>query len=106
MGSFEPGKLSVKSSFYDQDLGGRKFDELIANWLVEKFGEKFKKKLSGDPRDKPKVMLKLLVAAEKAKKTLSPKGVKEASINLECLMEDLDFHIRLHAADYEQMCAP
>ena len=104
--SFEPGKLTVKSSYYDQDLGGRNFDELIANWLADKFVEKFKKKLSGNPRDKPKVMLKLLAAAEKAKKTLSPKGVKEASINLECLMDDLDFHIMLKAPEYQAMCKP
>jgi len=104
--AFEPGKLTNKSSYYDADLGGRDFDLVIANWLADKFVEKFAKKLSGKPHSKPKVMLKLLAAAEKAKKTLSPQGVKEASINLECLMEDLDFHIKLKATEYEKMCAP
>jgi heat shock protein 4 len=104
--AFEPGKLTIKSSYHDADLGGRCFDQAIANWLADKFVEKFKKKLNSRPHDKPKVMLKLLAAAEKAKKTLSPQGVKEASINLECLMEDLDFHIMLKAQDYENMCAP
>jgi len=51
-------------------------------------------------------MLKILAAAEKAKKTLSPQGVKEASINLECLMDDLDFNTMLKASDYEAMSAP
>jgi len=104
--SFEPGKLIIKSSYYDADLGGRCFDETIANWIADKFVEKYSKKLSSRPHDKPKVMLKLLAAAEKAKKTLSPKGVKEASINLECLMEDLDFHTMLKADEYAQMSAP
>lgn len=104
--AFEPGKLTIKSSYYDADLGGRCFDETIANWIADKFVEKYAKKLSSKPQDKPKVMLKLIAAAEKAKKTLSPKGVKEASINLECLMEDLDFHIMLKAEEYEAMCAP
>lgn len=104
--SFEPGKLIVKSSCYDADLGGRIFDQAIANWLADKFVEKYSKKLSSTPQKKPKVMLKLLAAAEKAKKTLSPKGVKEAAINLECLMEDLDFNIMLKASDYEAMCKP
>lgn len=104
--SFEPGKLTVKSSCFDEDLGGRDFDFAIANWLANKFVEKYSKKLSSTPQKKPKVMLKLLAAAEKAKKTLSPKGVKEASINLECLMEDLDFNIMLKAADYEAMSKP
>jgi heat shock 70kDa protein 4 len=103
---FEPGKLIVKSANFDENLGGRNFDEAIANWLAEKFYEKFKGKLSADPRTQPKVMLKLLPAAEKAKKTLSPQEVKETSINLECLMDDLDFSIFLNKADYEAMCAP
>merc|ERR1712232_850383 len=40
------------------------------------------------------------------KKTLSPQGVKEARINLECLMDDLDFSGSLKAKDYEAMCQP
>jgi len=101
--SFEPGKLIVKSSCYDANLGGRDFDQCIANHLADKFYEKYSKKLSAKPQSKPKVMLKLLTAAEKAKKTLSPQGVKEASINLECLMEDLDFNYNFKASDYEEM---
>jgi heat shock 70kDa protein 4 len=103
---FEPGKLIIKSVNFDENLGGRDFDEAIANWLAEKFYEKFKGKLSADPKTQPKVMLKLLPAAEKAKKTLSPPEVREASINVECLMDDLDFNISLKKADYEAMCAP
>lgn len=103
---FEPGKLIVKSANFDENLGGRDFDEAIANWLAEKFYEKFRSKLSADPKTEPKVMLKLLAAAEKAKKTLSPEGVKDASINLECLMDDLDYHAMLNKSDYEAMCAP
>lgn len=104
--AFEPGKLIIKSFNCDEDLGGRDFDEVIGNWIAEKFVEKYSKKLSGKPQDKPKVMLKILAAAEKAKKTLSPQGVKEASINLECLMDDLDFNIKLKSSDYEAICAP
>lgn len=104
--AFEPGKLTIKSCNYDDTLGGRDFNDAIGDWVAAKFVEKYSKKLSGAPQDKPKVMLKILAAAEKAKKTLSPQGVKEASINLECLMDDLDFNIMLKAPDYEAMCAP
>ena len=104
--AYEPGKLIVKSSYCDPNMGGRDFDEVIAGWLADKFVEKYKSKLSGNPREKPKVWLKLLTAAEKAKKTLSPHGVKEASVNLECLMDDLDFHIMFKASDYEALLAP
>eukprot|EP00536_Pseudo-nitzschia_multiseries_P014372 jgi/Psemu1/327522/estExt_fgenesh1_pg.C_6940007 len=104
--AFEPGKLTIKSCNFDDSLGGRDFDEVIGNWVAEKFVEKYGKKLSCAPQTKPKVMLKIMAAAEKAKKTLSPQGVNEASINLECLMEDLDFNIMFKKSDYEAMSAP
>lgn len=103
--SFETGKLIVKTAQFDEHLGGRDFDQKIAEWVAEKFEAKYKGKLSGKPMDKPKVVLKLLSAAEKAKKTLSPAGVKEARINLESLMDDLDFNCSLSASEYETMCA-
>merc|ERR1711862_657171 len=79
----------------------------IANWIADSFEEKYKKKLGGKkPVEQPKVRIKLLVAAEKAKKTLSPFGVREARINLECLMNDLDFNCKLEASKFEQMVQP
>jgi len=104
--NFEPGKLQMLTSVSDKFLGGRDIDELIAQWLAEEFKAKFGKKLSGDPMERPKTRLKLLSAAEKAKKTLSPQGVKEARINLEMLMDDLDFSITLKADKYEAMVQP
>eukprot|EP00548_Thalassiothrix_antarctica_P005052 CAMPEP_0194135114 /NCGR_PEP_ID=MMETSP0152-20130528/5192_1 /TAXON_ID=1049557 /ORGANISM="Thalassiothrix antarctica, Strain L6-D1" /LENGTH=837 /DNA_ID=CAMNT_0038831179 /DNA_START=248 /DNA_END=2761 /DNA_ORIENTATION=+ len=104
--AFETGKLAVKSCFFDENLGGRDFDEVIAQWLANKFEEKFKGKLSAKPMEKPKVRIKLLAAAEKAKKTLSPQGVKEARISLECLMDDFDFSVTLKTAEYESMIQP
>lgn len=104
--AFEPGKLTVKSAQFDENLGGRDFDRKIAEWIAAKFEEKYKGKLSAKPMEKPKVVLKLLAAAEKAKKTLSPAGVKEVRINLECLMDDFDFSCVLKADEYEAMCAP
>lgn len=85
---FRPGKLVVKSAHYDADLGGRDFDTVIAEWVAAKFEEKYKGKLSGTVLGNAKVMLKIYAAAEKAKQTLSPVGVNEARINLECLMDD------------------
>lgn len=103
--AFETGKLSVKSAQFDENLGGRDFDQKIAEHVAKMFEEKYKGKLSSKPMDKPKVVLKLLAAAEKAKKTLSPAGVKEARINLESLMDDLDFNCVIKATEYEEMCA-
>lgn len=104
--AFEPGKLIVKTSQHDEDLGGRDFDEVVARWLCDEFSQKYKNKLSGYPRENKKVWLKLLIAAEKAKKTLSPSGVKEARVNLECLMDDLDFNVRLTSERFGELCEP
>jgi len=104
--AFEPGKLIMKTAQYDPDLGGRDFDQVVAEWIAHKFEEKYKGKLSARPMEKPKVVLKLLAAAEKGKKTLSPAGVREARIGLECLMDDFDFNVVLKAAEYEEICAP
>lgn len=104
--SFVPGKLIVKSAYCDPDLGGRDFDNVIAQWIADEFEAKHKNKLSGKPMERAKSKLKLLAAAEKAKKTLSPQGVKEARLNLEMLMDDLDFSISLTAETYEAMCQP
>jgi heat shock protein 4 len=104
--TFEPGKLMVKSAYYDNDAGGRDFDWMIAEWLADKFETKYKGKLSGKPMESPKAVLKLLTAAEKAKKTLSPNGVKEVRIQLEMLLDELDFSCTLSAVEYETMCAP
>jgi len=104
--SYEQGKLTVRSARHDSTLGGRDFDDLIASALKKKFVDKHGKKLSCDPDSKPKVLYKLRSAAEKAKKTLSPHGVKEARVSLECLMDDLDFDAKVTAAEFEALCAP
>jgi heat shock protein 4 len=38
--AFETGKLVVKSVYYDESVGGRNFDELIAQFIADKFEEK------------------------------------------------------------------
>jgi heat shock protein 4 len=104
--AFEPGKLSVKSSQCDENLGGRDFDAKIADWIATQFEQKYKNKVTSPVRQRKTAWLKVLAAAEKAKKTLSPAGVKEVRINVECLADDLDFGGTLQASEYEQMCQP
>jgi heat shock protein 4 len=104
--TFIPGQLIVKSAQCDSELGGRDFDMAVATWIASGFEQKFGSKLSGKPLDKPKTYLKILAAAEAAKKTLSPVGVKEARINLEMLMDDFDFSTSLKVEEYEAICQP
>jgi heat shock protein 4 len=104
--AFESGKLTVKSTHCDERLGGRDFDAQIAEWIATQFEQKYKNKITSPIRQRKNVWLKLLAAAEKAKKTLSPAGVKEVRINVECLADDLDFSATLQATDYETLCQP
>ena len=53
--------------------------------------------------ERPKTCIKLYPAAENSKNTLTPQGVKDARVNLECLMDDLDFGVTLKNDDYKQI---
>jgi heat shock protein 4 len=102
--TFVAGSLTVKSSQYDRNLGGRDMDYAVAQHFAKVFQEK--NKLPDDPMKSPKAMLKLLDAAEKAKKTLSPVGVDHAMVNVECLMEDRDFNYKFDLSTFEELLAP
>lgn len=100
--SFIQGKLSILSSAYETNLGGRDFDRVIAEWLADRFQER----TNLDVRGNPKAWLKLMEAAEKAKKTLSPAGVMEARVNVECLMDDRDLSVAIKREEFEELAAP
>jgi heat shock protein 4 len=68
--------MRVLSSVCSREVSGRAFDDLI----IEFMAEVFQKKTGIDVRNNKKAVLKLQAAAEKAKKTLSPAGVNEASV--------------------------
>ena len=100
--SFIQGKLSILSSAYDPNLGGRDFDTAIAGWLADRFHEK----TNLDARANPKAWIKLMEAAEKAKKTLSPVGVTEARVNVECLLDDRDLSVSITRDVFEELSQP
>lgn len=100
--TFVQGSLTVKSAAFDSKLGGRDIDWAIAQHCADEFQAKTGK----DPRTKPKALLKLLDAAERAKKQLSPVGVNDAPINIECLWEDLDYNGRLSLKQFQALVEP
>jgi len=51
-------------------------------------------------------MIKLFSECEKAKQTLTPEGVAVAKINVEYLMQEIDFRSELKLDDMEDMVAP
>eukprot|EP00639_Heterosigma_akashiwo_P031965 CAMPEP_0194722598 /NCGR_PEP_ID=MMETSP0296-20130528/13674_1 /TAXON_ID=39354 /ORGANISM="Heterosigma akashiwo, Strain CCMP2393" /LENGTH=841 /DNA_ID=CAMNT_0039625643 /DNA_START=102 /DNA_END=2627 /DNA_ORIENTATION=- len=100
--AFVQGSLTVKACAYDHNLGGRDMDWAI----VEHLAAEFTKKHGHDPLGNKKALLKLYQSAERGKKQLSPLGVPEVLITVECLMEDLDFTYTLTLEKYEELIAP
>lgn len=93
--------MKVMSTVCDRTFGGRDFDDVIIEFLAETF----EKKTKINVRNNKKAILKLQAAAEKAKKTLSPAGVNEANISVECLAEDMDLNSILTRDEFESRCA-
>eukprot|EP00968_Pinguiococcus_pyrenoidosus_P010387 scaffold820_cov227-Pinguiococcus_pyrenoidosus.AAC.5 len=102
--AFRNGELRVLSSCSDRTLGGRLFDFAIAKKICADFKDKYKN-LSGDPEKDKKTFYKVLQAAEKAKKTISPHGVDEAPIYIEFLMDDYDFSGALKLEEFNRLTA-
>ncbi len=63
----DQGVIEVRASHGDTHLGGDDFDELLMNWLADKFQEEHKL----DPREDRKALARLTRAAEQAKMALS-----------------------------------
>ena len=99
--SFIKSGLHVIGSASDPNLGGRNFDEGIAHVLADEFLKQSKVDLR--TVDSKKGWIKLLEAAEKLKKTLTPFGVNEAQCGLECLYQEHDFRGRLTQKNFDTM---
>jgi heat shock protein 4 len=99
--SFIQENMKILSSVCDRNLGGRDFDDVVVEFMAESF-----QKQSGiDVRNNWKAVMKMRVAAEKGKKTLSPAGVNEARISVECLADDRDLNVNLTRDEFEIRCA-
>ncbi|KAJ3159428.1 adenyl-nucleotide exchange factor sse1 [Geranomyces michiganensis] len=98
--SFVKGKLIVKGTAYDRNLGGRDFDEV----LVQHFAKEFTTKYKLDILSNAKAVFRLRQACEKVKKILSANAV--TVLNVECIMEDTDVSAQVSRADYEEWAAP
>jgi heat shock protein 4 len=90
--------MKIKATVCESNLGGRDYDNQIIEFLCEEFEAKTKINV----RENKKALMKLAVAAEKAKKFLSPDGVTDAPCNVECLAEDMDLNAKLTKEEFEK----
>ncbi len=99
---FTNNSLKVKGCAYDSSAGGRNIDLALA----KHFAQEFDAKHSAGVWSKAKARMKLLAAAEKAKKTLSPHGVNNAPVNVEYLAMEQDFHSQLNVEKFDELAGP
>ncbi|CAK4701611.1 hypothetical protein LEN26_008409 [Aphanomyces euteiches] len=100
--SFVQGKLHIDAVAYDRFLGGRNFDLALAKDVAEKFEAKYKKNPLADAKSR----IKLLSACEKTKKNLSPQGVNSSALNIECLVDEIDYNSNVSLEEFETLIAP
>ena len=98
---FTNTSLKVKGTAYDLQAGGRDIDAALAKHFAAEFGAK----VGTDIWGKPKPRMKLLKAAEKAKKTLSPHGVTQASVSVEYLAMEQDYNSKLSIEKFEELAS-
>ncbi|KAF7782951.1 hypothetical protein Agabi119p4_2327 [Agaricus bisporus var. burnettii] len=82
--AFAKGQLTIKSTAYNHNLGGRDIDYV----LLKHFAEEFKTKYKIDVLANPKATFRLAVGCEKLKKILSANA--EGPLNIESIMNDVD----------------
>lgn len=97
---FKKGELSVKSTTWDRNFGGRDFDRALVEHLAKEFQEKYKV----DIKTHPRAMARTLAAAEKTKKVLSAN--QQAPVNIESLMNDIDASSMVTRQEFEAMIEP
>lgn len=100
--SFTNSSLKVLASVADNDLGSRNLDVAIA----KQFADEFKTKHKIEAWKNKKARVKLMVAAEKAKVSISPHGVNQTPVSIECLLEDKDYNGNLSAEKLDELCWP
>ena len=97
--AFSKGQLTVKSTAFDTNVGGRYIDQA----LVNHFAEQFKTKYKIDVLSNPKATFRLAAGCDKVKKVLSANA--EAPLNVESIMNDIDASSKMTREEYESLIA-
>ncbi|XP_059611157.1 heat shock protein 70 B2 [Phlebotomus argentipes] len=95
----EGSLFEVRATAGDTHLGGEDFDNRLVNHFVEEFKRKYKKDITSNPRS----LRRLRTACERAKRTLS--SSTEASIEIDALLEGIDFYTKISRARFEELCS-
>ncbi|KAJ0450280.1 putative Heat shock protein 70 family [Helianthus annuus] len=95
--SFEQGKMNILSHSFDENLGGRDFDEVLFKHFAAQFNEKHKIDVYSNAR----ASVRLRASCEKVKKVLSANA--EAPLSIECLIGDTDVRGTITREEFESL---
>ena len=93
------GVFEVLSTAGDTHLGGEDIDNILIQYCIQEFEKKHRDKKIGDNE---KVRSRLHRVCEQAKRTLSSSTT--AMIEVDCLMDGIDFSLTLTRARFEDLC--
>jgi molecular chaperone DnaK (HSP70) len=95
--TIDNGTFQVRATAGDMHLGGEDFDQKLVDYFTKVFQQKHKKDIKGNKR----AFQKLKMACEKAKRILS--NELETDVEIESLMDGIDFKERLTRAKFEEL---
>jgi len=95
------GAMTVKGVAWDEDLGGRYFDNCVADYLADEFIKAYPKQ-GATLRGSPRGMAKIRKEAERIKEVLSANV--EIPVAIEALHEDTDFRTVMKRGEFEKRC--
>nr|XP_043621930.1 heat shock 70 kDa protein 16-like [Erigeron canadensis] len=95
--AFQEGKMKILSHSFDQNLGGRDFDEVLFTY----FATQFKEKQNIDVYSNARASVRLRTSCEKVKKVLSANA--EAPLSIDCLIGDQDVRGIITREEFEKL---
>eukprot|EP00271_Cylindrocystis_brebissonii_P009669 TRINITY_DN2471_c0_g1_i2.p1 TRINITY_DN2471_c0_g1~~TRINITY_DN2471_c0_g1_i2.p1 ORF type:complete len:661 (+),score=128.28 TRINITY_DN2471_c0_g1_i2:111-2093(+) len=98
--AFKNKRLNVLSQAFDASLGGRDFDEVLFDYFCKQFKENYKI----DVKTNARASLRLRASCEEIKKVLTVNT--EASLNIECLMDEKDVRSSMKRDLFEELAKP
>ncbi|PWA36603.1 Heat shock protein 70 family [Artemisia annua] len=95
--AFKQGQMKILAHSFDNNLGGRDFDEVIFKHFAAQFDQKYKIDVSSNAR----ASIRLRASCEKVKKVLSVKT--EACLNIKCLIKVKDVRGIITRGEFENL---
>ena len=97
--TIEDNIFEVKSVSSLSDIGGNEFDKRLVDYFAQEFKCKHRKDLFTNTRS----VTRLMVACERAKRTLSSSN--KASVEVDSLFEGIDFYSSITRDKFEEICS-